>query len=410
MAPATNNNGTEDAGSTGLPYNRVWNFSAGPSVLPISVLEEVQRDLLNYQGQGMSVLEMSHRSKVFDSIINGAEATLRRVLSIPDNYSVIFMQGGGTGEFAASYLNLMACKAVREKQAKLGRPLSCDYLVTGSWSKAGVKEVKRLGANVNVVVNGVVSPATGETAFSGVPPVSEWNLGKPEETAFVYYCENETVHGVECPKNLVADAVDPSVPVICDMSSNMLSRPIDFSRFGAIVAGAQKNMGPAGVAIAIVRKDLLERDTTDPEITRNLPSVLDWCYFDGAGSMPHTPPTFSIYVCGLVFKWAEQQGIGALEKLREARSKLVYDMIDQYPDFYKGLVDKPYRSAMNLVFNMPTPALEEKFIAEAAQRNMIQLKGHRSLGGVRVSLYNAMPIEGAQAIVDFMKEFYDKNH
>ncbi|KAJ1723370.1 Phosphoserine transaminase [Coemansia erecta] len=396
--------------AAGLSHGRVWNFSAGPSVLPMSVLEEVQHDLLNYKGQGMSVLEMSHRSKVYGNIISDAEATLRRVLKVPDNYSVLFLQGGGTGEFAASYLNLMASKAVREKQRKLGKPLKCDYLITGGWSKSGLKEVKRLGANANVVLDGVKSPSTGETVYNSLPPVSEWKLSKPEETAYVYYCENETVHGVETPANFVVDAVDPSVPVICDMSSNMLSRPVDVSRFGAIVAGAQKNMGPAGVSIVIVRKDLLERDESDPEVTRNLPSVLDWCYFDGAGSMPHTPPTFSIYVCGLVFKWAEAQGLEALSKLRDERSNMVYDEIDAHPEFFNGLVDKKYRSSMNLVFTLPTPELEAKFIAEAAERNMVQLKGHRSLGGIRISLYNAMPVEGARAFVDFMKEFYDKNH
>ncbi|KAJ1647537.1 Phosphoserine transaminase [Coemansia asiatica] len=393
-----------------LPYDRVWNFSAGPSVLPQSVLEEVQRDLLNYKGHGMSVLEMSHRSKVYGSIISDAEATLRRVLKVPDNYSILFLQGGGTGEFAAAYLNLMASKSVREKQQKLGRPLACDYIVTGGWSKSGLKEVERLGANVNVVLDGVKSATTGETVYNSLPPVSEWNLGKPEETAYVYYCENETVHGVETPANFVVDAVDPSVPVICDMSSNMLSRPVDVSRFGAIVAGAQKNMGPAGVSIAIVRKDLLDRDESDPEVTRNIPSVLDWCYFDGAASMPNTPPTFSIYVCGLVFKWVEGQGIETMEKIRNERAKMVYDVIDAHPEFFHGLVDKKYRSAMNLVFTLPNAELESKFIAEAADCNMIQLKGHRSLGGIRVSLYNAMPIEGANAFVAFMKQFYENNH
>ncbi|KAJ2716653.1 Phosphoserine transaminase [Coemansia spiralis] len=387
-----------------LPHGRVWNFSAGPSVLPTSVLEEVQRDLLNYKGAGMSVMEMSHRSKVYGDIITDAEATLRRVLEIPSNYSVLFMQGGGTGEFAAAYLNLFASKAVRAKQRQLGRPLSCDYLITGTWSKGGMKEVQRLGGQTNVVFDGA-----GAAAYTGVPPVAEWRLGKPEETAFVYYCENETVHGVELPANAVVDAVDPSVPVICDMSSNMLSRPIDIARFGAIIAGAQKNMGPAGVTLAIVRRDLLERDEDDSDATRNLPSVLDWCYFDRAGSMPNTPPTFAIYVCGLVFKWAEEQGIHELEQRRAARAKLVYDEIDAHPEFFRGRVDRAYRSSMNLVFNLPTPELEAQFLAEAARNNMVQLKGHRTLGGIRVSLYNAMPVEGAEVFVALMRDFYANN-
>ncbi|KAJ2294894.1 hypothetical protein IWW55_005628 [Coemansia sp. RSA 2706] len=391
------------------PYNRVWNFSAGPSTLPITVLEEVQRDLLNYKGQGMSVMEMSHRSKAYGQIIADAEATLRRTLNVPDNYSVLFLQGGGTGEFAAAYLNLFASKAVREKQRRLGRQLGCDYLVTGSWSKGGLKEVQRLGGRPNVVVNGMVSATSGAVEYRGLPPPAEWALGKPEETAFVYYCENETIHGVETPADLVVDAVDPSVPVICDMSSNMLSRPVDVQRYGAIVAGAQKNMGPAGVTIVIVRKDLLERDD-DPECTRNLPSVLDWSYFDRAASMPHTPPTFAIYVCGLVFRWAEAQGLEALERLREARAALVYGEIDARPEFFRGGVDRQFRSAMNIVFNLPTPELEAKFIAEAAEHNMVQLKGHRSLGGIRVSLYNAMPLDGAKKFVALMKQFYTQNH
>ncbi|KAJ2000831.1 Phosphoserine transaminase [Coemansia thaxteri] len=395
--------------NTGLPYGRVWNFSAGPSVLPVSVLEEVQRDLLNYKGTGMSVMEMSHRSKTYDDIIEGAEATLRRVLKVPDNYAVIFLQGGGTGGFAASYLNLFACKAVRDKQRKLGRQLSCDYLVTGSWSKGGLKEAQRLGGRPNVVLDGVRATKTGAVSYHSLPPVSEWKLGKPEETAFVYYCENETIHGVETPSSLVVDAVDPSVPVICDMSSNMLSRPVDIKRFGAIIAGAQKNMGPAGVSLVIVRKDLLERDEAGVEAVRSIPSVLDWLYYASAGSMPHTPPTFAIYVCSLVFKWAEEQGLEALERLRQARSGLVYDMIDAHPEFYRGPVDRYYRSRMNVVFNLPTKELEAQFIAEAAKRSMIQLKGHRSVGGVRISLYNAMPLEGAQVFVEFMKEFYEAN-
>ncbi|KAJ1797751.1 Phosphoserine transaminase [Coemansia sp. RSA 2399] len=392
------------------PYGRVWNFSAGPSTLPVSVLEEVQQDLMNYKGHGMSVMEMSHRSKVYGDIISGAEATLRRVLSVPDNYSVLFMQGGGTGGFAAAYLNLFASKAVREKQHKLGKQLSCDYLVTGSWSKGGLQEVTRLGAKPNVVLDGIVPPAKdpgSAVSYTSLPPVSEWNLGNPEETAFVYYCENETIHGLETPASLVLDAVDPSVPVICDMSSSMLSRPVDVSRFGAIIAGAQKNMGPAGVTIVIVRKDLLERDESDNDAVQRIPSVLDWHYFDKAGSMPNTPPTFSIYVCGLVFKWVESQGgVSELETLREARAGRVYSMIDAHPDFFIGPVDKRYRSAMNLVFKLPTPELESQFITEAAKHNMIQLKGHRITGGIRVSLYNAMPMEGAEAFVGFMKEFY----
>ncbi|KAJ1960009.1 Phosphoserine transaminase [Dipsacomyces acuminosporus] len=395
--------------ATGLPYNRVYNYSAGPSMLPVPVLEEVQRDLLNYQGTGMSVLEMSHRSKTYDNIIRGAEATLRRVLSVPDNYSVLFLQGGGTGEFAATYLNLFASKLVRDKERKLGRKLSCDYIVTGSWSKSGLKEVKRLGGNPRVAADGVRTASTGEVSYTGVSPVSEWSLGKPEETAFVYYCDNETIHGVEMTPEIVVDAVDPSVPVICDMSSNMLSRPVDVKRFGAIVAGAQKNMGPAGVTVVIVRKDLLIRDEDDTEVLRTLPSVLDWCYYDRAGSMPHTPPSFAIYVCGLVFKWVEDQGLEKVQELREARAKAVYDLLDAHPDFFRGPVDAEFRSPMNIVFNLPTKELEAQFIAEASARNMIQLKGHRSLGGIRVSLYNAMPIEGAQAIVGFMKAFYE-NH
>ncbi|KAJ1995755.1 hypothetical protein GGI25_000733 [Coemansia spiralis] len=396
-----------------LPYGRVWNFAAGPSTLPVSVLEEVQRDLLNYKGHGMSIMEMSHRSKEYGKIIGDAEATLRRILNVPDNYSVLFMQGGGTGEFAAAYLNLFASKAVSEKQRRLGRQLSCDYLVTGKWSKGGLKEVARLGGKPNAVFDGVVSNTEAEpsVSYGSLPPVSSWKLGRPEETAFVYYCENETIHGVEMPSDLVLDAVDPSVPVICDMSSNMLSRPVDISRFGAIIAGAQKNMGPAGVTLVIVRKDLLERDDSDKEAIQRLPSVLDWRYFDKAGSMPHTPPTFSIYVCGLVFKWAEEQGgLEVLQKLREARAKLVYNMIDAHPDFFHGPVDKRYRSAMNIVFNLPTPELEAQFLADAAKRNIIQLKGHRSLGGIRVSLYNAMPLEGAIEFVAFMKDFYNEHH
>ncbi|KAJ1916777.1 Phosphoserine transaminase [Mycoemilia scoparia] len=397
-------NTTTTTDTTSQDY-RVFNFCAGPSTLPLPVLKQARDEFFNYKGTGMSVMELSHRSKVFDEIIETAESNLRTLLSIPSNYRILFFQGGGMGQFAATYLNLQASKYAHEKRAKLGKELVCDYLVTGSWSEGAVKECKRLGGNANLVID------TKDSKYSHIPDKSTWKLSPPEETAYVYYCDNETIHGVEFDPDAVTSIVDPSVPIICDISSNILSRPIDISKFGVLVAGAQKNMGPAGATLVIVRDDLLERpQDVVPKAVSQLPTVFDYALFAKAKSLLNTPSTYTIYMCGLVYKWViDQGGVEGMQRLREKRSGILYDVIDKYPDFYHGFVAKQNRSSMNPVFTLPNEELSAQFLKESQELGMVQMKGHRSLGGIRPSLYNALPVEAVEHLVKFMEEFYQKH-
>ncbi|KAK9696446.1 Phosphoserine transaminase [Basidiobolus ranarum] len=377
--------------TTGKDTLKVWNFGAGPSVLPTSVLEKAQRDLLNYDGTGMSVIEISHRSKTFQKLMDETTSNLKTLLNIPSNYRVLFMQGGGSTQFSAVVFNLLAHKGDRNAPV--------DYLVTGSWSQKASEEAKHLGANVNIVFN--TKKETG--SYTSVPPKENWKL-TGSEAAYVYYCDNETVHGVEFDS---IPEIDPNVPLVCDMSSNILSRQVDVSKFGIIYAGAQKNMGPSGVTIVIIREDLLNRPSIENQSnpTWPIPLMFDYKIQADNDSLYNTPPMFSIYGVALVLEWLlELGGISAIQSINERKARKVYDVIDKY-DIYKCPVDEKVRSKMNIPFRLTTEELESEFLKGADSLNMVQLKGHRSVGGIRASLYNAMPEEGVEALVQYMEQF-----
>jgi phosphoserine aminotransferase len=360
--------------------DRVFNFSAGPATLPVSVLQQAQSDMLNYKGAGMSVMEMSHRSKAFESIIQQAEADLRSLLSIPENYKVLFLQGGASLQFAMVPMNL------------LPKGKSADYILTGSWGQGAFKEAKKFGA--------VREAATAaNTNFNRLPGPEEIKLDAG--AAYVHFTSNETIFGVEFDE----EPATGDVPLVCDMSSDFISRPIDVSKYGLIYAGAQKNAGPAGATIVIIRDDLLERA---PE---GLPAMLDYRNMAKNGSMYNTPPCFAIYICGLVFKWALND-IGGLEKmyaLNREKAKVLYDGIDSSDGYYRGHAEKDCRSLMNVTFRLPSEELENKFIKEATAAGLDGLKGHRSVGGLRASIYNAFPKAGVEKLVEFMGDFQRKN-
>ncbi|WP_124553205.1 3-phosphoserine/phosphohydroxythreonine transaminase [Methylophilus methylotrophus] len=356
---------------------QIFNFSAGPAVLPKPVLERAQAEMLDWHGSGMSVMEMSHRGKEFTSILEKTEADLRQLLAIPANYKVLFLQGGAIGENAIIPMNLLNGK-------------SADYVVTGSWSKRSVQDAKAYG-QINIA-------ASAETdGFTYVPAFSEWQLN--QDAAYVHYCTNETINGVE-----FVDVPDThGVPIVADMSSHILSRPIDVSKYGVIYGGAQKNIGPAGLCLVIVREDLLDRASP---LT---PAVFHWKTQAENQSMINTPPTYSIYIAGLVFEWLlAQGGVEAIEKVNIAKANLLYDYLDQ-TDFYYNPIQPAYRSRMNIPFRLRDEALNEVFLKAADTRGLLQLKGHRSVGGMRASIYNAMPAEGVQALVEFMQEFEKNN-
>ncbi|XP_046678831.1 probable phosphoserine aminotransferase [Homalodisca vitripennis] len=358
---------------------KVINFGAGPSKLPEEVMLEVQRELLQYGQTGISVIEMSHRSPEYEDLNNSTQQLARKLLNIPDNYSVLFMQGGGTGLFCAVAMNLMS------------RSGKADYIVTGSWSAKAAKEAARYG-KVNMVL-----PKTD--SYIDIPPPSTWKLDP--EASYVYYCDNETVHGVEFP-----DIPDTKgVPLVADMSSNILTRPFDVSKFGVVFAGAQKNIGPSGVVLVIVRRDLLGSPLP---IT---PLVFDFTVFDKDNSLHNTPPTFSVFVMKRVFEWLVKQG--GLEEMRaraQKKSSLIYDTIAKSNGFYLCPVKPTVRSRMNIPFRIAGGTeLEAKFLRESREQNMIQLKGHRSVGGIRASLYNAITVDEAQTLANFMKEFQKAN-
>ena len=353
---------------------RIFNFSPGPAVLPEPVLRTAAAEMLDWHGTGMCVMEMSHRGKEFIGIADKAEADLRTLLAIPQDYEVLFLQGGAIGENAIVPMNLFGGHTV------------ADYVHTGEWSKKSIKEAKKYG-NVNVAAS---SEAEG---FSRIPHRATWHL--TPGAAYVHICSNETIGGVEY--HWTPDVGD--VPLVADMSSHILSRPVDVSRYGVIYGGAQKNIGPAGLTIVIVRKSLLDRALP---IT---PSAFHWKEQAEADSMLNTPPTYAIYIAGLVFEWLlAQGGLPAVEKKNIAKAALLYDYLDQQ-GFYTSPVRKEDRSRMNVPFMLPDPALDEPFLKGAKERGMVQLKGHRSVGGMRASIYNAMPIEGVQALVAWMKEF-----
>ncbi len=357
---------------------RVFNFSAGPAVLPEPVLQKAAAEMLDWHGSGMSVMEMSHRGKEFIAIAAKVEADLRTLLAIPANYKVLFLQGGAIAENAIVPMNLLRGRTV------------ADYVHTGEWSKKSIKEAGKY-CTVNIA-------ATAEDKqFTYVPERSSWKLSA--NSAYVHVCTNETIGGVEY--QWTPEAGD--IPVVADMSSHILSRVIDVSKYGVIYGGAQKNMGPAGLTLVIVRDDLLDRALP---IT---PSAFHWQEQAAAESMLNTPPTYAVYIAGLVFEWLlSQGGLAAIEKQNIAKARLLYETIDQ-SGIYRNSVRKEDRSRMNVVFRLPDEAQDKAFLKGAEERGMVQLKGHRVVGGIRASIYNAMPMAGVQALADYMREFEKKN-
>ena len=360
-----------------MSREKVYNFSAGPSMMPLPVLEKAAAEMTNYGGSGMSVMEMSHRSKYYDDIINGAQDVLRRVYNIPDNYRILFMQGGATMQFSAVPLNLMVTG-------------KADYAITGNFARNAYKEAKKFG-DIHIA-------ATSEADnFTWVPTPDQLDI-RPDADYF-YICANNTIFGTEWH-------YDPNagdVPVVADMSSNILSKPVDISKYGIIYAGAQKNMGPAGMAVVIIREDLMGH------YRENMPVLLDYQLMADKNSMYNTPPTYSIYMMKLVTEWVEQMGgLEAMAKNADLRSSMLYDYLDS-TDFYKGAAQKASRSRMNVTFRTGNDELDKKFIQESIDAGMTNLKGHRLVGGMRASIYNAMPIEGVEYLIDFMKKFENNN-
>ena len=357
----------------------IYNFSAGPAVLPKEVLLQAQAEMLDWHGSGMSVMEMSHRGKEFISIANQAEADLRELMAIPANYKVLFLQGGAHMQFSMIPLNLLRGK------------LSADYVNTGEWSKKAISEAKKF-SYVNVVAD------NSDKKCSYVPDFKTWKLDK--NAAYLHFTPNETIGGVEF--NWVPNTGD--VPLVADMSSNILSRPVDVWKYGLIYAGAQKNIGPAGLTLVIVRDDLIGH--ADPR----LPTMMDFKTHADNDSMYNTPPTFGIYMAGLVFQWLKRNGgIGVMEQRNIAKADILYGAIDSSDGFYHCPVNVADRSRMNVPFTLRSTELETAFLKQADARGLLQLTGHRSVGGKRASLYNAMPIEGVRALVDFMAEFAQAN-
>ncbi len=356
--------------------NRVYNYSAGPSMLPLSVLEKCAAEMTDFQGTGMSVMEMSHRSKAYDAIIRDAFDTFRRVMNVPENYKILFLQGGASTQFAAVPLNLM----------KTGK---ADYIVSGEFSGKAYKEAKKYG-DARLV-------ATSEdTTFDRIPAFSKADI-RPDAD-YVHICYNNTIFGTHF--NSIPDTGD--VPLVCDMSSCIMSEPIDISKFGMIYAGAQKNIGPAGLTVVIIREDLL--GNARPET----PTMLDYKVMADADSMYNTPPCYAIYVAGLVFRWVEE--LGGVEKMHEinqAKAELLYKAIEG-TKMFKLHAQKESRSLMNVTFRTDSAEMDKKFIAAAAERGMLALAGHRKAGGMRASIYNAMPVEGVEKLAAFIKEFDEK--
>ncbi|MBL8172339.1 MAG: 3-phosphoserine/phosphohydroxythreonine transaminase [Acidobacteria bacterium] len=359
---------------------RIFNFSAGPAVLPEPVLKKAQADLFALPGVGMSVLEISHRSAAFEQIIKEAEEDLRKLIGIPDNYKVLFLQGGASLQFTMVPMNL------------LPKGASADYILTGSWGQGAIKEAKKLGTVREAAT-------TADTNFNRLPQAADIKLDP--QAAYVHFTSNETIFGVEFQE----EPVSSDIPLVCDMSSNFISRPIDVAKYGLIYAGAQKNAGPAGATIVIVRDDLLERS---PE---GIPAMLDYENLAKNGSMYNTPPCFAIYICGLVFKWALND-LGGLEKIAAAnqeKASLLYKAIDASDGYYRGHAESNCRSLMNVTFRLPSEELEKKFIKEATAAGLDGLKGHRSVGGLRASIYNAFPKAGVEKLVEFMADFQKQN-
>jgi len=357
--------------------SRVFNFSAGPATLPEAVLKQAQEEMMDWHGSGMSVMEMSHRGKAYVSIAEKAEADLREVMNIPSNYKVLFMQGGASSQFAAVPINLM------------GTNTKADYILTGQWGKKAIQEAKRFG-DINIAAS------SEDSKFMTVPAQSTWNLR--DDAAYLHYTPNETIVGVEFPF-----IPDVKMPLVADMSSSIMSKEIDVSKFGIIYAGAQKNIGCAGLVIVIVREDLIGNPMA------GMPAMLDYKIMADNDSMYNTPATYSWYIAGLVFDWIKQNGgITAIEKTNRRKAAKLYSAIDESA-FYSNPVDVECRSLMNVPFILADAELDSVFLKDAAEAGLHTLKGHRSVGGMRASIYNAMPEAGVDALIDFMKEFEKKN-
>jgi len=358
---------------------RQHNFSAGPAALPEAVLRQAQEELLDWQGAGCSVMEMSHRGKEFMSILAQAEADLRELMGIPEQYQVLFLQGGATQQFAQIPMNLLA-----------GR--SADYIVTGSWSKKAVKEAQRIG-KVRVAAS------TEDSGFTRLPTAEEIRLDP--FAAYLHVCTNETIHGVEIPAERIADT---GVPLVADMSSHILSRPVNVEKFGLIYAGAQKNIGPSGVTLVIIHRDLLGMAPL------TIPTVMDYAVMAENDSMLNTPPTFGIYIAGLVFQWLKKQGgLAGIDAVNAEKARILYECIDNSGGFYSNPVDPDCRSRMNVPFVLADAALDAPFLAAAKEACMLGLKGHKSVGGMRASIYNAVSLDSVRALVEFMNDFAKRN-
>ena len=359
--------------------SRVYNFSAGPAVLPEEVLKECAEEMMDYKGCGMSVMEMSHRSKVYDEIIKEAEKDLRDLMNIPDNYKVIFVQGGANLQFAEVPMNLM-------KKGKAA------YIITGQWAKKAAAEAEKYGEVVRVA-------SSADKTFSYIPDCSDLDI--PDDVDYVYICENNTIYGTkfwELPNTKGHE-------LVADVSSCFLSEPVDVSKYGVIYGGVQKNVGPAGVQIIIVREDLI----ADGPAFKQTPTMMDWKIQADNESLYNTPPTYGIYVCGKVFKWIKKMGgLEGMKAHNEKKAKILYDFLDQ-SKMFKGTVEKKDRSLMNVPFITGNDELDKKFIAESKAAGFENLKGHRTVGGMRASIYNAMPIEGVEKLVAFMKKFEEEN-
>ena len=358
--------------------SRVYNFSAGPAVLPESVLKSAAEEMLDYKGCGMSVMEMSHRSKAFEEIIKTAESDLRELMHIPDNYKVLLLQGGASQQFAMIPMNLMKNKVA-------------DYIVTGQWAKKAYQEAAKYGK-----VNKIAS--SEDKTFSYIPDCSDLPIS--EDADYVYICENNTIYGTkfkELPNT-------KGKTLVADVSSCFLSEPVDVSKYGIIYGGVQKNIGPAGVVIVIIREDLITED-----VLPGTPTMLTYKTHADADSLYNTPPAYGIYICGKVFQWLKEMGgLEAMKERNERKAKILYDFLDQ-SKLFKGTVEKKDRSLMNVPFVTGSDELDAKFVKEAKAAGLENLKGHRSVGGMRASIYNAMPEEGVQALVDFMKKFEEEN-
>ncbi len=357
---------------------RIYNFSAGPAVLPEEVLKEAAAEMLDYKGCGMSVMEMSHRSKVYDAIIKEAEADLRDLMNIPDNYKVMFLQGGASLQFSAIPMNLMKNKVA-------------DFIVTGQWAKKAYQEAAKYGKANKI--------ATSEDkTFSYIPDCSDLPIS--EDADYVYICENNTIYGTkfhELPNTKGKD-------LVADVSSCFLSEPVDVTKYGLIYGGVQKNIGPAGVVIVIIREDLITED-----VLPGTPTMCNYKIQSDAASLYNTPPCYGIYICGKVFKWIKKQGgLAAMKEYNEKKAKILYDFLDE-SKLFKGTVEKKDRSLMNVPFVTGDKDLDAKFVKEASAAGFENLKGHRSVGGMRASIYNAMPIEGVEKLVAFMKKFEEEN-